>query len=356
MQEIWLRNIFATIDFSATYCYNIKSNKERRNFPMTLRNLAKKAGVSVGTVSKAFSYSKEISNETRERIFAIAKQEGCYQKYRKDKYERYTIAIICQELKNAFYYQQIEFLQDILNEKNAEIIISIAGFDPKRQQELITYHSQYTKVDGILVFGLHCNVPNGIETPIVCIGDCIDKKIPRIDIHVREPLVEALLHLKEAGHHHITFIRDPYTSLLAAEYKKALAEAKIPLSEDFILFVSSRFAEGGKEGIDLLLKQKNPCTAIICADDDMAIGAIRRLQEKGYRVPEDYSVIGINNIPHSAHLTPALTTIDQAAFEVCDLACDLLFKKINNKHHYTSKSFSVSGQLILRETTGKSAN
>ena len=101
---------------------------------MTLRELAKMANVSVGTVSKAFHHSPEIPEATRERIFAIARQAGCYYKYRQDKQERRVVAIICREIQSDNYVRMIEYLQSRLKRAQIDVLISFDDFDDKDEK------------------------------------------------------------------------------------------------------------------------------------------------------------------------------------------------------------------------------
>ena len=122
---------------------------------MTMRELAKAANVSVSTVSKAFHGGKDISEETREHIFSVAKELGCYGKFHQGKYNKKVIAVICPELAGQFYSTFTELLQEMIEKAGCICTISTDHFLPEVQAQLIEYYSEYLKVDGILVFDLH---------------------------------------------------------------------------------------------------------------------------------------------------------------------------------------------------------
>ena len=92
-------------------------------------------------------------------------------------------------------------------------------------------------------------------------------------------------------------------------------------------------------------------TAIICAYDNIAIGVINHLKSKGYNVPDDFSVIGINNINSSSFLETPLTTIDARPDDICMIAWDLFEKKRKNKYYKLNQQITIKGRLLVRNTT-----
>ena len=115
---------------------------------MNIEKLAKMAGVSVGTVSKAFSGSKEISEKTREKIFNAAKDCGCFFKYDKKGTTKKVVAIICHEIESEYYARAIAALNKKLSENGAIPIISFTDFSAEKQAELLAFYSSKNK-DGL---------------------------------------------------------------------------------------------------------------------------------------------------------------------------------------------------------------
>lgn len=101
-----------------------------------------------------------------------------------------------------------------------------------------------------------------------------------------------------------------------------------------------------------LLASGSDATAIVCAYDNIAIGAIRELKRRGYSVPEDYSVIGIDNINVSGYMETTLSSIDTDPDEICITAWELICRKQENKYYRSNREITVSGRLILRESVG----
>lgn len=318
---------------------------------MTLKDIAREAGVSIATVSKAFNEAKDVGPETKEKIFAIAKEYGCFHKYYKQRYEKKVVAVIIHELNSAFYSQQLEYIKAYFAQRNTDIIISTDDFDRSKQQELIQFHATLTKVDGIITYGLYQPLPKGIEVPVVAISG--DRELSHTDIirpNHRKAMCSAVAHLKELGHRNIAFIGEKLTK----KYQNSFCYAmdRYNLSSDLQIMADGRFEEAGRDGVEKLLQKTASFTAIICAYDYIAIGAIKALKEQGLRVPEDVSIVGSDNIPTAGHLNKALTTIDQASPAICDMACSLLMKKMNNKYFCAGSTIQIDGNLIIRESTG----
>ena len=112
-----------------------------------------------------------------------------------------------------------------------------------------------------------------------------------------------------------------------------------------------RFEEAGEDGIRRLLAAGNSCTAVICAYDNIAFGAIKELKKAGLCVPDDVSVIGMDNINFGEFADTSLTTIDSNPEKVCAIAWNLLTEKIKNPYLCTKRNVKINAKLIVRKTT-----
>ncbi len=112
-----------------------------------------------------------------------------------------------------------------------------------------------------------------------------------------------------------------------------------------------RFEQAGKDCARRMLDLPQKPTALLCAYDYIAFGTIQYLKKKGFAIPQDFSVIGMDNISETEYLDHSLTTIDSAADEICRIAWDLLQKKQQNQYYRTQQQITVTGRLILRQTT-----
>ena len=126
-----------------------------------MRELAQLANVSVSTVSKAFGNAEDVSPETREHIFNVAREAGCFGKYYRERFQKKIFAIICSELVGVYYISFVERLQRLIEANGGIALISADHFDSKKQAELIDYYASYLRVDGIFVFGLKVPMKKG---------------------------------------------------------------------------------------------------------------------------------------------------------------------------------------------------
>lgn len=318
---------------------------------MTMRELAKLANVSISTVSKAFKDAEDVSTDTKEHIFAVAREHGCYGKFYKGRYSKRIIAIICPELVSDYYINFVERLQNMIEDNNGIALVSASHFDKKKQLELIDYYASYLRVDGVFVLGLNQPLKKGYDIPIVSLFSREDLYVDSVSVDLNTPLLHSVELLKKLGHKKIAFLGEELTEFKAEYFEKAVNSVG---NIDYKIFKSSfRFEKAGKDGIDALLKKCPDYTAIVCAYDNIAIGAIKQLKKQGFRVPEDYSVIGIDNINISEFIETSLTSIDTSPEEICMIAWDLLSKKLKNKFYKSYQKIVITGSLIERESVSK---
>lgn len=313
-----------------------------------MKELAKLCNVSVSTVSKAFSNTEDISSDTKKLIFETAKKEGCYGKFYKHKYPKRIIAIICPEIASNYYSIFIEELQRLIESDNGICVISSYNFCSEKKYELIEYYSSYITVDGIIVIGSVENLKKGCDVPIVSLFSDKCNFVDSVSTDIEFAINEAVETLISYGHKKIAFIGEPLTESKALYFKNS---TKNKCNNEFIIIQSDqRFEKAGVDGVRHLLSKSQDFTAIICAYDNIAFGAIKELKTRGFKVPEDISVIGIDNICLSEFTETSLTSIDTKPSDICTLAWDLLCKKFKNKYFRINQSIVVKPQLIIRES------
>ncbi len=314
---------------------------------MTMKQLAELAHVSVSTVSKAFYDAEDISAETKEQIFALAREHGCYGQFYKGKYNKKIIAIICPELAGSFYTAYLLRLQKVIEEAGGICIISADNFDPKKQAELIEYYASYLKVDGLFVIGLKARLKKGYSLPVVALFHSADETVDTVGLNSTPVIAEAIKILQEAGHRDIAFIGEELTMGKQQYFLQAGGCRELTVTSPF------RFEEAGMDGIRRLREQGKKFTALICAYDYIAFGAIRQLKKEGLRVPEDVSVIGMNNISLASFSETSLSTVDAFPDEICRIAWELMKKKLENKYFHSTQNIQLQPRLILRESIKK---
>lgn len=320
---------------------------------MTMRELAKLANVSVSAVSKAFHQAEDISEETRQHIFSVAKQYGCYGKFFKGKYPKPVIAIICQELKSNFYSVYLEKLQQIIEDQGGIPLVLSYNFDQATQAELLEYFSAYLQVDGIIVFTLKNILKKGFNTPIVSLLASKDQMVDTVTVDVVPAINEAVKKLRELGHRHIAIAAEKRTRSRLQYLVNAL---QLSDTDDAVFVSENRFEQAGIDCAKQILASHTPYTAVLCTYDNIALGLMKHFTEKGYKIPDDFSVLGVNNIPFSQYAEPSLSTIDEHIDEVCYAAWELLQKKMKNVYYHPAQPISFEGTLLLRDSVKKAKN
>ncbi len=315
---------------------------------MTMKELAKLANVSVSAVSKAFNEADDISEETKAHIFKLAKEYGCYGRFYKGKYHKKIVAIICPELIGNYYTCFIDCFRELIEAADGMCVVSADHFSPSKQAELIDYYISYLKVDGLIVFNLNAPIKKAYDKPIVTLFSNNASYVDFVQVDLRSALDRAVALLMDYGHSRIAFLGETLTKAKEEHYLEAVANNDC--TESIVINSRYRFEKAGEDGICQLLDCRPDTTAVICAYDSIAYGAIRQLKAAGLQVPQDVSVIGIDNISTSEYTKPSLTTIDTKPLEVCEIAWELLQKKMKSSGYGVRQTIVIQPKLILRDS------
>jgi DNA-binding LacI/PurR family transcriptional regulator len=321
---------------------------------MTLSKLAELAGVSVSTVSKAFSERPDVGKETRERIFSIAKEQGCFDKYNKNKFQKKIIAVLCPELGSDHYSSTINCLMKYIEKAGAMMTLSVTNFDASREQELYTYYSAYGKADGIIMIGLFGDQYGELLVPTVVMESKQKwKEVDKVYFSSENAMHDALSALKALGHTEIGFAGESLTKSKQKIFQSAARELAISMNESSIKTSQNRFEDAGEDCVRAWLDEGTLPTAIVAAYDDIAIGVMKELYQNGYRVPEDVSVVGMDDITVSTFLEPSLSSIHFPKEEICREAVALIIKKIENQYYRSRHTTVIPTRFIPRDSIAK---
>lgn len=316
---------------------------------MTLSKLARLANVAVSTASKAFSMSDDINEQTREEIFRVARENGCFKKFFNAKYPKFVIALICPEVDSRHYSELCRYLQQRLQTRGCEICISSTEFSAAVTADMIEYYEKYSSVDAIILIDPPATVLPPHETPIISLGSRAHKADVTLCLDYMTALKSAVTDFKAAGISHIGFIGEPHTVTKLSAFKSAVSEIYGFTEEKYISVSDLRFEKGGCAAARALYSRGALPEAIICAYDDMALGAMRFFHDNGISVPDDIKVIGMDNILHSEYFVPSLSTIDYMNEEIAKTATESVFELLDGKTPAEIHNFSA--RLITRESS-----
>ncbi len=318
---------------------------------MNQKKLAALAGVSPATISKAFRYSDRISKETRERIFTIAKEHNCFEKFSKGKYSKKLIVVFSPEINSDFYNLLVNNLEKRILNAGAIMSLVITGFDMHKEQEYFDYYSKDGRADGIILLDPQSQIQNPDFFPAVALFP--NQKQTCDTIHVDwSPAVNAAIGLlKRQGRQTIVFIGERLTSQKLSIFKACMEKNLLPVLEKHLYISELRFENAGKWAVEQMRQEPKMPDAIIAAYDYIAFGALSALKEAGYRIPEDIAVIGMDDIHMNQYMDIPLTSIQIHFNELCDAAMDLITKKMENRYYFLRQEITVNASLVCRAST-----
>jgi LacI family transcriptional regulator len=330
----------------------------------TIYDVARLAGVSTATVSRALNGTARIAPDTRAVIDAAVEELG----YRPNTIARslvtnstHTIAFLLPDITNPFYAALASGIQRLALEREHTMLLCMTEGDPE-QEEMYLELLRSKQVDGALVDGLVLP-PERIAQfvhdgfPIVCLDRDIDSKaVPLVQVDNRRGARLAVEHLLELGHTRIAHVTGAKTRIAeerSAGYRQALVDAGV--EPDPRLVAEASFTErSGAAAARALVESGELFTAVFAANDLSAVGVLNALAAAGRAVPAAVSVVGIDDLPLSAFTAPPLTTVHQPAGQIARRATELLFDLIAG-HDVQREHVLFEPTLTIRDSTAPRA-
>jgi DNA-binding LacI/PurR family transcriptional regulator len=330
----------------------------------TLKDIAKIAGVNVSTVSKALRDSSDINELTKENIKKIADKLG-YKYDTKSKTQSNneqgiesfnTIGIICPEITSNYYSEIINIIANESRKEGYLCIFGFTDFEPDIEKhylkDLLGLH-----VKGIIFISESLDI-NGIlsqykkdySIPLVLITPNADTKdFDCIKIDDEYGVKLSVEHFIQEGHKEIGYIGDELSNPRLEAFLKVMRENELKINKKWIhVSTKERFERCGYETMSSLLEGDALPTAILAAYDDIAIGAVKAVHNAGLKVPDDISIIGIDNIRVTEYYNPTLTSVAGPVEEMARIALKLLFKKIKSPGYNVIQNVTLTPRLITR--------
>ncbi len=296
----------------------------------TLRDVADAAGVSMATVSRALAGSSVVAAVTRERVQRLA-QELDYQPNRAARQlvtgRGQAIGLVVPDLQNAFYASVATGMQRRVRDAGLNAMIADTDEDPERELEVL---GQLAMVcDGAVLASSRTSDSALAEvagrTRVVLVNRVLEG-VPAVVGDNADGITQALRHLAALGHTRIGYAGGPPTSWSDARRREGLraAEAAGIASAEAVVYLGA-FRPGSAGGIDAADQALAArVTAVLAFNDQLALGILGRLADRGVPVPERMSVVGFDDVPVARLLAPPLTTVAVPALEMGAAAVDLL--------------------------------
>ncbi|MEV4803923.1 LacI family DNA-binding transcriptional regulator [Nonomuraea sp. NPDC049421] len=332
----------------------------------TLRDVAKRANVSIRTVSNVVNGYAPVSDELRARVQTVLDELG----YRPNLIARNLkqgrtgmIALVVPELDVPYFAELAREIITAARARGYVVMIDQTDGDGDRERELLGRDSRATLFDGLLISPISVTAEElrgrANKVPIVLLGEHIfNGSLPHVAIDNVAAAREATDHLLGLGRRRVAAIGDqPYATgetaqLRTTGYRQALARAGIEVDETLIVSTPHFHRRLGAEAVQRLIALPEPPDAVLCYNDLLALGAIRALTRAGWRVPDDVAVVGIDDIEEGQYSTPSLTTIAPDKGELARRAVDALLETITAAESSgPPPEIVVPHRLIVREST-----
>jgi len=328
----------------------------------TIRDIARRAGVSTATVSRAFNQPDRVKPETRARILDLVRElhyvsdglaAGLVSRRSR------TLGLIIPTVMNSIYAFSTQAVQKAAQEAGYSVLVGVSEFSPALERTLVRRLIE-RRVDGLILTGGN-HEPDTIETvsrngvpAVITWKHATTLPVPTVSFDNREAACKAVTYLIGLGHRRIGLVcgrsdvndraldrRRAYEACLAAH--GIAVDPALIFERDFEMM-------DGADAMARMLANERPPTAVFCANDIQAIGALAACRAAGLSVPGDVSVIGFDDLPIASYLTPTLTTVRVPAGEMGRTAARALIARIERGTPLTSVRLPT--KLVIRETTG----
>ncbi|HZG77667.1 MAG TPA: LacI family DNA-binding transcriptional regulator [Paenibacillus sp.] len=331
---------------------------------VTIKDIASMAGVSISTVSRVINGSKPVNEDVRNRVLEAMRRTN----YRAMQVvpgageaaerESQRIAVIIPEYSNTVLNEFIVGIHRVAKLYGYVIDIGLTDGTPATELDYLRRFRD-ERPNGLIFVGSawgaeHTDIAKSADLPCVLVG--LESTVPGIpSVHVDNATAsyEAVTYLVQRGHRDIATICGVDNMAVGTRrqqgYRQAMADAGLPVREDWVVECEISVEEGYRAMRDILGTGDRP-TAVFCATDLMAIGAMNCLLDQGLRIPEDVSVFGFDGSFVSSIFRPRLTTVEYSATEVGMTAARHLMKLIKGETGVPQHS-NVTHYLAIREST-----
>jgi DNA-binding LacI/PurR family transcriptional regulator len=321
---------------------------------VTVRDVAKAAGVSASTVSRALSLPDMVDPFTRARVQQMAEHLG----YRPNRAARGlitgrtgNIGLILPDLANPFFPSVVKGIQKQAHESDYSVFVADTDEDPRAEIGLVRALAK--QVDGIILCSPRMSPPELREAAAVAQVVLVNRRsgsIPAVLVDSADGMRQIVGHLAHHGHRRIGFVAGPRSSWSNRQRVRGLRAAVGPAGVELVeLGNFSPTFDGGVSAVEATLLAG--VTAVVGYNDLVALGLCSALAARGITVPDDLSVVGIDDIPTAAMVQPALTTLSIPKDGAGRAAIDLLLQLLGEPGSPTTSRRELPTQLLVRHTT-----
>lgn len=334
---------------------------------VSIKEVAKLAGVSIATVSRCVNNPEKVSARTLAKVRSAILETGyapnpLARNFRRGRTN--LVMVVLPSIGDPFFTDVMRGIRKAAKARGYSVLIEETQRNTMTADE-ISAMLVSKQTDGIIL--LASTSPFGTEIlsakshrrlPIVIGCETVSPELsdfPSVHIDNIAAAMEATRHLVDHGHRRIAMIRGEADSLLTRDrelgYRQAMQEAGLAIDAGWVV-EGDMTLDGAIHATGELLANDQRPTAIFCANDEMAIGALHAIKAAGLDVPRDLSLIGFDDVRYAAVMDPPLTTIAQPAEEIGERVMQRLCREIDDEAEENAAPEIVPHQLVIRDSTG----
>ncbi len=325
---------------------------------LTIHDVARKAGVAKSTVSRVLQGQNHVSENARARVNAAMQTLG----YQPNKIagglrskRTHTIGLVIPDISNPFFPEVTLGVQEVAEARGYALLLANSGWSQIREEGLLGM-CQRNRLDGLIINPVSISnaALHAFGRPVVVLGTrSAYKDFDNIGTDTRETMRIALQHLHALGHRHIVCLPGPEGADGVRKRIEALRHAQKRIkAAPSLAWLHCDYSQSDAMAVSAKLRDDFPtATAALCGNDLIAIGLISGLRKLHVGVPDQFSVIGIDDIELAAAGCPALTTIHKPKRELGQLAATLLLDRLEGKTDAPPQIRHLATTLVLRDST-----
>ena len=335
---------------------------------VSIKDVARIAGVSIATVSRCINDPERVKQQTRRKVQAAISQTGyspntLAQSFRRGK--THVIMVVLPSVGDPFFTGVMHGIRSIAAENGYSLLINETQFNTMTADEIGAMVVS-RQADGIVLlaamspFGTDLlSSQNNRRLPVVVGCEIVSLEMagfPSVHIDNTAAAQEATEYLLSQGHRRVAFIHGQEQSLLTKDrengYRASMQAAGVPIEQGWVV-EGNLTIDGAIKATQSLIQHPRRPTAIFCANDEMAMGCIHEIKSAGLRVPEDISVMGFDDTRYAAILDPPLTTVYQPVEEIGERVIYRLLREIEEGRSRNAEPEIVPHKLIIRHSVRK---
>ncbi|HBL77937.1 MAG: LacI family transcriptional regulator [Bacteroidetes bacterium GWF2_42_66] len=335
---------------------------------ITIKEMAERLNVSPSTISRALQNHPSIGKKMTAEVHKLAKKLGYYpnsvaSNLRRNKTN--VIGVIIPRIDRYYQSSAISGIEEVASKAGYYVIIfqSNNSYEREKENARMLLASQADGIIACLALETnnydHLAVFKENNIPLVFFDRvCYEIETHKVIIDDFGAAVKATEHLISIGCRRIAHIAGNQKMAIFRDrlrgYQETLKKNNIPLEEELICFTEDLSSEEGDAATQKFIEMQVPPDGIFCSNDPCAIGVIQKIKKAGLSVPNNIAVVGFGNTPTSLIIEPALTTIDDHAFEMGQAAARMVIRQIEeSQENVDSETIIIQNDLIIRDSTLK---